>query len=64
MRTLPTDFARCKPQTPDVNCRNCRRWWEWPEQTFGELQTFVLTVNSRDEACIYVPISFLEKPKR
>lgn len=63
MTPLPFDCCRCRPQEPDHNCRNCKRWADHPEQTWGPRTASVATTGSRDEACMYVPISLLEKTK-
>jgi hypothetical protein len=59
MRPLPFDYARCKPQEPDDKCQNCRRWADHPQQTWGARKSFVVTVNSKDKACIQMPISLM-----
>jgi len=43
----------CKPKEPDAKCLNCKR------RVFSTLQ--VRTKNSKDKACIYIPISLQEK---
>ena len=63
MKPLPFDYARCSPEAPDNYCKNCKRWAAHPEQTWGERTPNVATTNSRDEACIYIPISLMEKKK-
>lgn len=60
MTALPFDYARCKPVDPDQNCRNCKRWAELPGQTFCEQTALVVTINSKDRACIHITLSELE----
>jgi hypothetical protein len=57
---LPNDYARCQPIEPDDKCRNCKRWSDHPEQTWGARRIYVVTKNSKDKACICVPVSFME----
>ena len=59
MTPLPLDYARCAPDEPDNYCKNCKRWAEHPEQTWGERTPCVNTIGSRDNACIFIPISRL-----
>ena len=44
----------CKPKEPDAKCENCRRYG----LNDG---AHVTCINSKDKACIYVPISLQEK---
>jgi hypothetical protein len=61
MTPLPWDYFRCKPDQPDSFCCNCKRWADHPEQTHNPYgQSFVSVTDSRNEACDYIPISFLE----
>lgn len=61
MTPLPFDYTRCRPKEPDDNCRNCRRWWDHPQQTHNPYrQSFVVTANSKDPACVCMPVSFME----
>ena len=64
MQPLPFDYSRCEPEEPDQYCKNCKRWSDHPEQTFGEYQPFVTVKNSRSESCIYIPISLQSSPVR
>ena len=57
--TLPLDVTRCKPVQPDSNCRNCKRWAEMPEQTWGENTTVIVCANSKDIACVHMALSEL-----
>lgn len=58
MTPLPFDYTRCRPQEPDDNCRNCRRWADHPQQTHNQHgQAYVVTKNSRNMACTHMPIS-------
>ena len=44
----------CLPKEPDSKCHNCKR--------FGLNDVvYVSCVNSKDKACIYMPISLQEK---
>jgi hypothetical protein len=44
----------CLPKEPDSKCQNCRR--------YGLLSdSYVTCTNSKDRACIYVPISLQAK---
>jgi hypothetical protein len=44
----------CLPKEPDAKCQNCKR--------FGLKDVVhVSCVNSKDKACIYMPISLQEK---
>lgn len=56
MRTLPYDYARCKPTEPDSKCKNCLRWADLPQQTWGPRTAFFVANNSTDEHCSYTPI--------
>ena len=42
----------CKPKEPDAKCNNCKRLF---------LPNAVNVKNSKDKACIYVPISLQVK---
>ncbi len=44
----------CKPSYPDAKCANCKR-------PLSEHKTTVHVINSKDKACIYVPISLQVK---
>ena len=64
MRPLPWDYSRCAPQEVDDKCRNCRRWLSHPQQTTNPLRQSCVTVkNSKDKACIRIPISLLEEER-
>lgn len=64
MTPLLWDVARCDPETPDHHCLNCERWLAHPEQKLGPRTPIVTVETSRSEACMYVPISLQERPKR
>jgi len=65
MVTLPFDYSRCEPELPDSHCKNCRRWFHHPEQVNNPHGQSVVSVeSSSSEACVYTPISLLERPKR
>ena len=57
MTNLPFDVVRCRPLAADHHCTNCKRWVDHPEQLIGHVVPLVLTTDSRDEACAYVPVS-------
>ena len=57
MTPLPLDYARCRPDQPDTHCENCKRCVYQPDQTFGDRTPTVNVTGSRDEACIFIPIS-------
>ena len=62
MMPLPWDYSRCAPQEIDDKCRNCKRWVDHPKQSCNpHRQSFVVTKNSKDKACIHLSISLLEK---
>jgi len=63
MRHLLFDVARCDPEVPDNFCRNCKRWLNHPEQVLGPRTPVVTVETSASEACVYAPISLLEKPR-
>ena len=56
MRTLPYDYHRCQARQPDDKCRECLRWADLPEQTWGPRTPCVARNNSADEHCTYIPI--------
>jgi hypothetical protein len=64
MRTLPFDHPRCLPQKTDSECKNCKRWYNHPDQKNNPLGQVCVTVKDhKDPACLYHPISLnpLEK---
>jgi hypothetical protein len=64
VNTLPFDYSRCSPTEVCDKCRNCRRWFDHPEQRNCQYrQSFVVTKNSKDPACHYMPVSLLEEVK-
>lgn len=60
MTALPLDVSRCRPASADSWCSNCKRWADHPEQVTGHVIRLVNTTDSRDHACMYVPVSLLE----
>jgi hypothetical protein len=56
MKTLPYDYARCGVKQPGEKCRNCLRWANLPEQTWGPRTPITLLLNSNSEHCDYYPI--------
>jgi hypothetical protein len=63
MTPIQPDSLRCRPDTVDHYCRNCRAWIDHPEQTKHDNRV-MLSVGSRDQACFYLPASELSKLKR
>lgn len=59
MTSLPYDVSRCRPQSASVQCANCKRWADHPEQVFGSITALVNVTKPRDPACMYIPISLL-----
>jgi hypothetical protein len=57
MRTLPYDYARCKPTEPDSHCKKCLRWADLPEQTWGGQTPVFMTTNSAADGCEYIPVT-------
>ena len=55
--SLPFDTSRCFPANPDEWCKQCLRWNALPNQTFGSWQSCFSTIDSKDEACKYIPIN-------
>lgn len=49
------NYITCVPSKPDAKCNNCKR-------RLTKTKTQVHVVNSKDKACIYIPISFQELP--
>lgn len=60
MTPLPFDYCRCKPSDPDDKCRQCKRWADHPEQTWGHRTAYVVTRDSKDVACIHMPTTHQE----
>jgi len=58
------DVCRCDPELPDNFCKNCKRWLSHPNQVTGPRTPVVIVETSASEACAYMPISLLERPKR
>lgn len=63
MNTLPFDWCRCVPMVPDHNCQNCKRWLDHQQQVNGPRTAVVHTTDSRDNACMYIPISLQRNDK-
>jgi hypothetical protein len=59
MTALPYDVTRCRPQVASIQCANCKRWADHPEQVFGSITPLVNATGPRDPACVYVPISLV-----
>ena len=59
MRSLPSEYTRCRPQVVGERCKNCKRWVDHPEQTAGN--GVVNVKDSRSKACFYIPISLQEE---
>lgn len=59
MTALPYDVTRCRPQAASIQCANCKRWADHPEQVFGSITPLVNANGPRDPACVYMPISLI-----
>jgi hypothetical protein len=59
MTALPYDVTRCRPQATSIQCANCKRWADHPEQVFGNVTPLVNASSQRDPACVYVPIRLI-----
>lgn len=57
MRTLPHDYHRCHATQPDSKCRQCLRWADLPDQTWGPRTPQISCPNSTDESCTYIQIT-------
>ena len=51
---FPNKYLLCIPEEPDAKCKNCKRMSD------GHINS-VNVKNSKDKACIYIPISLQEK---
>lgn len=49
------NYIACLPKEPDAKCHNCKRF-NWTKQ-----KVYVNVKNSKDKACIYMPISLQVK---
>ena len=49
------NYLACLPKKPDSKCDNCKRY------QLTEAKYFVNVKNSKDKACIYMPISLQVK---
>lgn len=49
------NYLKCAPSHPDAKCKNCKR-------PISQNKTTVYVKNSKDKACIYIPISYQELP--
>ena len=47
------NYIACLPKEPDAKCNNCKR--------FTQANNYVNVKNSKDKACIYMPISLQVK---
>lgn len=47
------NYIACLPKEPDAKCENCKR--------FKQASSYVNVKNSKDKACIYMPISLQVK---
>ncbi len=63
MTPLQPDSLRCRPDTVDHYCKNCKAWADHPEQTPNDGRVMLAT-GSTDQACFYLPVSALCKPTR
>jgi hypothetical protein len=53
---LAFDMARCFPMQPDEWCKQCLRWNDLPNQTFGDYQPGFSAISSTDETCKFIPL--------
>jgi hypothetical protein len=49
------NIVACLPKQPNNKCHNCKRF-QWQEAKY-----YVNVKNSKDKACIYIPISLQVK---
>lgn len=61
---IQPDVIRCDPEYPDHYCWNCKRFINHPKQTVGERTPIVTVETSKSEACMYMPLSYLERQQR
>ena len=54
-KMLPFDVARCMPDTPDEHCKECSRWSNHPNQTWGPWTPIMSVENSQSENCKFIP---------
>ncbi len=59
MTNLPHHVTRCRPQVASLQCANCKRWADHPEQVPGSIAPLVNAARPRDPSCVYVPISLM-----
>jgi hypothetical protein len=56
MHPLPFDYQRCLPQEVGEICKNCKRWFNHPEQQNNPYgQTCITVKSSNDPACDQIP---------
>ena len=55
LKMLPFDAARCIPDTPDEHCKECSRWSNHPNQTWGPWTPIMSVENSQSENCKFIP---------
>jgi len=56
MTPLPFDYSRCHPAKADTWCKQCRRWANHPNQTWGDRTPAYQCAGSDSESCAYIPI--------
>ena len=56
MTPLPLDVARCHPIHADLWCKQCRRYADHPDQTWGPRTPAWNCYGSEDNACAFIPI--------
>lgn len=61
---IQPDVIRCDPEYPDHYCWNCKRFINHPKQVVSERTKIVSVETSKSEACMYMPVSLLERVKR
>lgn len=57
---MAPEVTRCRPVKHTRKCGNCKRWCG--VQAPG-LAAVVNTAGPRDLACVYLPVSFISKPR-
>ena len=58
-KMLPFDVARCMPDTPDEQCKECSRWYNHPNQTWGPWTPIMSVENSQSDDCKFIPYNQL-----
>lgn len=59
VNSLPYDFSRCAPETPDSYCRACARYQDVEGQTWGPWTPVMYGFEgSTSESCRYIPATW------